>query len=632
MRVRNWKADISIQINVSSIHLSGASWKMTGVNLLIQDSYLENFKLFFSGSPTHFGNKSNYTPNLTYLNTFYTFTNYAGSSSLIHLKKAKAEFINTTFQNIRILPTQDASNNAIINASLNTNIIFLKSHIVNNSGSKILVSASNFSSVLMEDCTVENNIVIFTLFKSTHNGHIVVNRSSFGNNKILNSYGYSFEVSYNIIIHILDAIFYGNHFQILQAEFNISVNISNCQFIQNIIPCCVLANIHYYGSVIIDKCSFINNSVDTSLSLPIAVSYHGLLILMDSLFYNNSAIQAGVIQISNSFAQISNVSFEDNKAKIMGSCINLLEEAEVQVNNSIFYEHTGVAIVTKGRSNILFENCTFVNNSSPADSLIEIDNSKMKMTHCKIKHNAMGINGFVQSKKSSIAAQSCLFTNNSARFGSIFHLSQGSRLQIEDSTLHHNTAISGGCIFSTDSLVNVGNTLFHSNKAISCGGAVSCERSYTIFENTTFINHSSIWSAVLNIGEGTLVANSTIFRNNSPRSGPVITKTSPGGITLENCVFSVNTALWHFYFDNSILRLSNTNFTCKFPLSCLSFIVVRGAKLTTYTWKSNINFISMQISSTNPKFLANSMKNQLITTEGGPMYWNELPFASSKLS
>ena len=511
MQVRNWKDEASVTLNVSSIRLSGASWNIAGVNLIIQDSYLENFKLFFSGSITHLGNQSNYTSNLTYLNTFYTFTNYAGSNSLINLKMTNAEFINTTLQNIRIFPTQVASNNPIITASLNTNIKFLKSQIVNNSGSNILVSVSNFSSILIEDCAVENNIVILTLFQSTYYGKIVVNRSNFGKNKIVNSYGYSFEVSYNITIHIFDTIFYGNQFQILQTEFNIFVNFSNCQFIQNVVPCCVLANIHYYGSVVIEKCSFINNSVDTSLSLPIAVSYHGSLILTDSLFYNNSAIKTGVIQISSSFAQISNVSFGDNRAKIMGSCINLLEEAKVQVSNSIFYEHTGVAIVTKGESSISFNNCTFVSNSSPADSLIEIDNSTMKITHCKIKDNAMGINGgFVQSKKSSIAAQSCLFTNNSARFGSIFHLSQGSRLQIKDSTLHHNTAISGGCIFSKDSLLNVGNTLFYGNKAISSGGAVSCDRSNTTFENSTFINHSSLWSGVLDIGEGTLMASNVL--------------------------------------------------------------------------------------------------------------------------
>ena len=45
------------------------------------------------------------------------------------------------------------------------------------------------------------------------------------------------------------------------------------------------------------------------------------------------------------------------------------------------------------------------------------------------------------------------------------------------------------------------------------------------------LNQSSLWSGVLDIGEGSLIASNTIFRNNSTHSGPVITKTSPGRIT-----------------------------------------------------------------------------------------------------
>ena len=47
MQILKWTDDVSITINVSSVRLSGASWEMTGVNLIIQDSYLENFKLIF---------------------------------------------------------------------------------------------------------------------------------------------------------------------------------------------------------------------------------------------------------------------------------------------------------------------------------------------------------------------------------------------------------------------------------------------------------------------------------------------------------------------------------------------------------------------------------------------------------
>ena len=160
---------------------------------------------------------------------------------------ANAQFINTTLQDIGILSTLVASDMAVINASSNSNVNILKSHVVNNSWSNSLVSASNFSSILIEDCVVESNMVAFTLFQSTHYGHIVVNRSNFAKNKIINSYGYCFKVLDNITVHILDTVFYRIQLQILQAEFNISVNFSNCQFVHNIVPCCVLANIAFYG-------------------------------------------------------------------------------------------------------------------------------------------------------------------------------------------------------------------------------------------------------------------------------------------------------------------------------------------------------------------------------------------------
>ena len=51
-----------------------------------------------------------------------------------------------------------------------------------------------------------------------------------------------------------------------------------------------------------------------------------------------------------------------------------------------------------------------------------------------------------------------------------------------------------------------------------------------------------------------------------------------------------------------------------------------------YTWKSNINTVSEQISSENSTFLIQLMKNKLLTTEVEPMHWNELPFASGKLT
>ena len=298
----------------------------------------------------------------------------------------------------------------------------------------------------------------------------------------------------------------------------------------------------------------------------------------------------------------------------------------------MFYgQSSGIAITGGSGSNLSFENCTFVNNSSPADSLIEITNSTLNLTHCRIENNAMGISGgFVQSNNSSVLVQDSLFNNNRARFGSLFSLSQVSYLDIIDSLLKYNTAVHGGCICSTDSVIKVKNSLFHSNKAIITGGAIACGSSNITFENSSFTNHSSLQGSVLDMGEGYLMANATSFKNNSAFT--VITKQSYGRITLENCMFSGNVgycgAIWQFYFNDSILRLSNTNYSCKSCTWYMCFALLDGANLTMYTWKSHVNTENVHISSDNPKFL--SQLYQFIKTEKAIMHWHELPFASGK--
>ena len=125
MRVKNWDHDESITINLSSIRLSGASWNLTGVNLIIQDSYLNNFKLKFSGGRVYTNKQRQYHSNLTFVNTFYSYSNFTGLNSLICLKKANAVFVNTTIRNIQRVKVL-----AIIRATLNSSVNFLKSYIV----------------------------------------------------------------------------------------------------------------------------------------------------------------------------------------------------------------------------------------------------------------------------------------------------------------------------------------------------------------------------------------------------------------------------------------------------------------------------------------------------------------------
>ena len=183
------------------------------------------------------------------------------------------------------------------------------------------------------------------------------------------------------------------------------------------------------------------------------------------------------------------------------------------------------------------------------------------------------------------------------------------------------------------------NTLFHNNKAISVGGAIYCDKSNVTLENSIFINHSSLQGGVLGMGEGSLMANNTVFTNNivnGTGSGAAISKSSSGRITLENCILSMNTALggaiWQYYFDDSIIRLSKVDCTsCKSCGPCWYFVLHRGANLTMYTWMSEINIENVEVSSTNSTFLNQSIAHNMINTEGDIMHWHELPFASGKL-
>ena len=245
----------------------------------------------------------------------------------------------------------------------------------------------------------------------------------------------------------------------------------------------------------------------------------------------------------------------------------------------------------------------------------------------------------MQSKQSVVIVQSSLFGNNSARIGSVFYLSQGSRLHITDSTMQYNTSTSGGCISSVNSVIKIKNTLFRHNKCISNGGAISCGGSNITVENSSFINHTSMRGGVFATTGGFLVIKNSIFKNNICTGFGVgaVMATTAEGISLENCTLNMNTAtqgvIWSYYFNNTIHRLSNTNCTsCNSCGPCWYFILHRGSILMMYTWKSNINIGNVHISSTNSTFLNQSIAHKMINTEGDKMHWHELPFASGELT
>ena len=617
-------------MTASYIHLTGGTWELFNVNLIIKDGHLKNYKLLFSNDLKQRNNETTNGFNLTFVNTFYSYPQFIGSKPLIHIINSNVLFANTTITNVH---GSRSNYSAIIYANLNSKLTLsnCKVEIVEK---VILFSMFNFTTICIENCILKNNKNM-ALFRSQGDCHIVVVASVFAENRFP---GVFFDVFNNTKIDIFNSTFHTNENALLSGEYYIRANISNSKFVRNNIKWGFIVKLFYHCHMSVENCEFSSNSAE-SLAMSIYVDYHVCLIVRDSSFFNNTGGTASSLSVSRQCsAYIHNVHFVSNSA-VQGSAISLSGQAKVYVKHSTFYGDTvGPPVYASPGGHLLFENCLFENHSSSADSLIEIHSSKLRMINCTINNNKMGMNGgIVQATMSIIAIQTCQFYYNSGRYGSLFFLSRMSSMTLEGSVLQHNTGSIGGCLYITDSVLQVIDTIFSNNKAVNQGGAIAGERYNVTIHNSNFANHSAGMGGVLFMVNGTLMANNTVFENNTCPlgSGAVIKKKLAGDLILDNCLLNMNYAksgtIWNYYDDNSILRLSNTSCTiCINCYFCLFFVVKIGHELTVYTSKFNIDNEKIQISSSDSNFITEAVKNNFITAEGDKIHWMELPFASGR--
>ena len=619
-------------MKASSINLTGGTWELFNVNLIIKDGHLKNYKLAFSNDLKHRNNETTNGFNLTFVNTFYSYPEIIGSNPLIQIINSNALFANTTIRNVH-----GSSYVPVIVANLNSKLKFSNCKVSEIVEEGIFVLTFNFTTIYIENCIIKNNTV-GSLFQSQGDCHTVVEGSAFAESRLPDTYlGSVFAVSNNSKIDIFNSTFHTNEVQFLWGEFYMRANISYSKYVGNTIKNMAAVKLFYHCYLSVENCDFFNNAAE-SLPVSIVVDYNVTLTVRDSSFFNNTGGTSSSLAVSRSSAYIHNVRFGSNSA-VQGSGISLFGQAKVYVKQSTFYgDIVGPSVYASPGGDLIFENCLFVNHSSSADSLIEIHSSKLRMINCIINNNKMGINGgIVQATTSIITIQKCQFHYNSGRYGSLFFLSRMSRITIEGSVLQDNTGSIGGCLYVTDSDLQVIDTIFINNKAVIQGGAIAGERYNITIQNSNFTNHSAASGGVIFMLNGTKMANNSVFENNtSPGgSGAVVMKSYNGDLVFDNCLLNMNVApwgtIWNYYDDNSIMRLSNTNCTlCKNCYSCLCFVVKDGYNLTVYTSKFNIDYEKIHISSSDSNFITEALKNKLITTDGDKIHWKELPFASGK--
>ena len=313
-----------ITVTASSIHLTGGTWELFNVNLIIKECQLKNYKLVFSNNFKHRNNEKTNGFNLTFLNTYYSYPEFIGSKPLIHIINSNALFANATITNVHgSVSTSNYSE--IIYANLNSKLQLsnCKVEIVEK---VILVTMFNFTTIHIENCILKNNKDM-TLFRSQGDCHIIVIASAFEENR---KPGHFFEVFNNTKIDIFNCTFHTNENQLLLGNYYIQANISNSKYVRNNIGWSPIVKLFYYCYMSVENSEFFSNSAEF-FSASIYVDYHVRLTVRDSSFFNNTGGTSSSLTVSrHCSAYIHNVHFASNSA-LQGSGISLNAQANVYV-------------------------------------------------------------------------------------------------------------------------------------------------------------------------------------------------------------------------------------------------------------------------------------------------------------
>ena len=203
--------------------------------------------------------------------------------------------------------------------------------------------------------------------------------------------------------------------------------------------------------------------------------------------------------------------------------VTVNENASVNITNAIFkdsHTSTGGAINIKAGSNVILENCTFLNNSATEG-------------------------GAIYSSGAVLKINDCLFINNTATNwgGAIVSVSEN-KLTIKRSKFINSLAIedAGGSIYSLKSRLSVRDVEIV-NSSATFGAAITSLKSNSTIVNLTSVGNMARFNggAIYNMYGKISISNST-FSNNSAQNGAALFLTNLDYATLSNTLFTSNTA------------------------------------------------------------------------------------------
>ena len=287
---------------------------------------------------------------------------------------------------------------------------------------------------------------------------------------------------------------------------------------------------HTDSNLSIHLCGFDNGTAGGNGGF--VLSYNSEARISSSHFTNASGVFGGCLALSDGTNMtVENSTFSSCRVQGDGGAIHVANST-LAVENIILANNTsedsrdgagGVSCLSKCRMSAV--NSSFEANSGIYGGAMSIAyESLATVAGCRFsgntaRHSAAAV--FVDS--SHVSLIHCVFTNGSAMYGGAFSISQGSRVNLSDSSISYGmSGQSGGAItISTESVLLMRNVSVENNTSLDSGGAISATDSAMHLQNSSFLGNQAMafGGGVNMLSRSELIGDALIFDANSVRNG-----------------------------------------------------------------------------------------------------------------
>ena len=285
-------------------------------------------------------------------------------------------------------------------------------------------------------------------------------------------------------------------------------NIANLTLIKNTI----------YNNSIINNTRYIVNEGKTADG-GVIVSEKGNVILMYNQFYENKAHYGGVILVKQGNVNLINNNFFNHHVKYSGGVLYSNNSTVFSYNNSYF------------------------NNSAKYGSVSIIAYSLAYFFNDKFKNNYANEYGTLYFNESISEIYQSIFYNNSAKYGAGIYIKNSDILLNKTIFIHGKAFSHGGSISSTNSNIQINNSIFELNNVVNgVGGSLYIENTNSLITNSSFVNNSARQGgAIIVIDENVNnLENNNFTHNTADEGGALYTTKSVSYVN--NCIFDNNTS------------------------------------------------------------------------------------------